>query len=61
MKNTAVMKPILLAQDPTYTQEELDGMTPEEVLRAYNDLVDATRYDPEDWAWRKLHVIANNL
>lgn len=55
------MKNTLLARDPTYTQEELDGMTPEQVRKAYRDYVDTLRYDPEDWAWRQVHILANNL
>jgi hypothetical protein len=61
MKDITQMKNTLLAKDPTYTQEELDGMTPEQVLNAYNDLMDTYKDDPEDWAWRHEHVIANNL
>ena len=61
MRSVDEMKSILLAQDPTYSQEELEGMTPEEVRKVYSDLVDTIRYDPEHWAWRKVHVIQNNL
>lgn len=61
MKDTTQMKNTLLARDPTYTQEELDGMTPEQVRKAYQDYVDTLRYDPEDWAWRQVHILTNNL
>lgn len=61
MKSVDEMKSILLAQDPTYTQKELDGMTEEQVCKAYRDYVDTLHYDPEDWNWRKAHVIQNNL
>lgn len=61
MKDTAQMKSTLLAKDPTYTQEELDGMTPDQLLNAYKDLMATYRHDPEDRAWRMENCVANNL
>lgn len=62
MKTVDKMKSVLLAQDPTYTQEELDGMTDEQVVRAYNDLMESFQIaNHDDWDWRKLHVVQNNL
>lgn len=61
MKDIAQMKNTLLAKDLTYTQEELDGMTPEQVLNAYNDLMDTYKESSENPAWRHAHIIANNL
>lgn len=61
MLDTNTMKNALISKDPTYTQEELDGMTPTQICKAYTDLVDTLRDNNEDWAWRKEHAISNNL
>lgn len=61
MKDLGLMKRILLQKDPTYTQEELDGMTADQLLNAYNDLMATYCHDPEDRAWRMENCVANNL
>lgn len=61
MKTLNQMKSLLLKQDPTYTVEELDSMSPEQVREAYNEMVKASQHDSESWSWRREHVVVNNL
>ena len=37
-------------------------MTDKQVVEAYNDLIDSYQVaNHDDWGWRKLHVVQNNL